>query len=131
MRGALSPPLPLVTLYQIHIHFVHRIGALIVLIATWWLAVSVVRRHGNQPALLRPATLLLVLILAQFVLGALTVLMRKPADVATAHVAVGALALVTSFTIFMRACRLYGPRHRGEVLDAPTAPLGGAHPAIN
>jgi len=46
-----------------------------------------------------PAVILLVLLMAQVTLGVLTVLLRKPADVASSHVAVGALVLVTSFVM--------------------------------
>jgi heme A synthase len=54
--------------------------------------------------------LTIVLLAAQVTLGVLTVLYRKPADVASAHVAVGALLLVTSFVLAARAGRLYLPR---------------------
>jgi hypothetical protein len=40
----------------------------------------------------------------------LTVLWRKPADVASLHVAVGALTLVTTFVLTVRAARLYARR---------------------
>ena len=49
-------------------------------------------------------------------LGVLTVYLRKPADIASAHVAVGALVLVTAFTIAVRSMRLYSLRFR---MDAP------------
>ena len=45
------------------------------------------------------------LLLIQVTLGILTVLLRKPADIASAHVAVGALLLVTIWVIAMRAHR--------------------------
>ena len=51
--------------------------------------------------------LLGVLIAAQLTLGVCTVLYRKPADVASAHVAVGALVLVTAFVTAARAARLH------------------------
>jgi len=40
------------------------------------------------------------------------VLRRKPADVASAHVAVGALVLVTSFVLTARAAKLFAGRGR-------------------
>ncbi len=55
------------------------------------------------------ALLLGVLLMAQLTLGVLTVLWRKPADLASAHVAVGALVLVTAFVLAVRAAKLYVP----------------------
>jgi heme A synthase len=39
----------------------------------------------------------------------LTVLLKKPADIASAHVAVGALVLVTTIVLAVRSLRLYSP----------------------
>jgi uncharacterized PurR-regulated membrane protein YhhQ (DUF165 family) len=50
------------------------------------------------------------LLVTQVTLGVLTVLWRKPADIASLHVAVGALVLVTTFTLAARAVRVYGFR---------------------
>ena len=73
-----------VTLGQIWLHFGHRIGAILVTIMVLTLAVIVIRRYRTQPKLLVPAVLLIALLLAQLTLGVLTVLLRKPADVASA-----------------------------------------------
>ena len=64
-----------------------------------------------------PAAILLLLLAAQVTLGVLTVLLRKPADVASAHVAVGALVLMTSFVLTARAGRL-GHHDRAVVEQA-------------
>jgi cytochrome c oxidase assembly protein subunit 15 len=114
-----------VTLGQIWLHFGHRIGAILVTIMVLTLAAVVIRRYRTQPKLLVPAVLLIALLLAQLTLGVLTVLLRKPADVASAHVAVGALVLVTSFVLTARAARLYGVRRpralqvQSEVSEMP------------
>jgi heme a synthase len=92
-----------VTLFQIWIHFAHRIGATLVSISVTTLAATILLRLGGQPAFTRPAWAALALLLTQVTLGILTVLMRKPADIASAHVAVGALLLVTTWVIAMRA----------------------------
>jgi heme a synthase len=102
--------LPAVTLTQVWMHFAHRVGAVIVSIALAALIWIVLRRHRHQPALTRPAWLLAALLIVQLSLGVLTILMRKPADIATAHVAVGALLLVTLFILTVRAMRLYSPQ---------------------
>ncbi len=96
-----------VTLGQIWLHFAHRAGALVVLLLGTWTIVRIIGRFPNS-ALLIPSLLLALLLLVQIALGAATVLLRKPADVASAHVAVGALVLVSSFVIMVRAMRLLG-----------------------
>ena len=90
------------TLGQIWLHFGHRIGAVVVTLLVVALATVVVGRYATEPKLRRPALLLYALIAIQVTLGVLTVLMRKPADVASAHVAVGALVLVTVFVLTAR-----------------------------
>ena len=58
-------------------------------------------------ALLIPFGILLVLLVLQIKLETLTVLKRKPADIASAHVAVGAPTLATMFILTVRAIRLF------------------------
>jgi cytochrome c oxidase assembly protein subunit 15 len=96
-----------VTLAQVWLHFGHRIGAVIVSILTVAVVVLVLRVHRSNKVLRNPAMLLAVLLVAQLTLGVLTVILKKPADIASAHVAVGALVLVTTFTLGVRAARLY------------------------
>jgi cytochrome c oxidase assembly protein subunit 15 len=106
--------LPPVTASQIWLHMGHRVGAVLVSGAIIAIVIMVIRHHRREDVLLRPALLLAVLLAAQVTLGAMTVLMRKPADVASAHVATGALTLVTAFTLTVRATRLY-TRRRADV----------------
>ena len=94
-----------VSLSQVWVHFAHRVGAVLVTLAVAALVIHILRRR-NEPLLVRPAILLIALLLTQLTLGVLTVLWQKPADLATLHVAVGALTLVTTFTIAVRAMRL-------------------------
>jgi heme A synthase len=59
---------------------------------------------------------MLVLLVIQFTLGVLTVYLRKPADIASSHVACGALLLVTTVALLTRAMRVYrAPVSAGEV----------------
>jgi cytochrome c oxidase assembly protein subunit 15 len=102
--------LPPVTLGQIWIHYAHRLGALVVSFVVVALVTHVLLFHRRRGELIRPALALLGLLFTQLVLGLATVYYGKPADVASAHVAVGALVLVTSFTLTVRASRLYKPR---------------------
>jgi cytochrome c oxidase assembly protein subunit 15 len=103
--------LPPVTLAQIWLHFAHRIGAAIVTILLSSLIVIVLRHHKNA-ALRRPAFFLIALLILQITLGILTVLLRKPADIASLHVATGALTLMTTFVLMVRAMHLYRPQPR-------------------
>lgn len=103
------------TFGQIWLHFGHRFGAVVVTIAEIVLIGTVFRRHRGKIALLRPAVILGGLLIAQITLGLLTVYYRKPADIASAHVAVGALVLVTTFVIAVRAMRLYSLRTSSSV----------------
>lgn len=110
-----------VTLTQIWIHFLHRLGALVVTGCIAALVVHIYRRHRHEPLLTRPAWTLSILIVVQFTLGVLTVLWQKPADIASYHVAVGALTLITAFAILVRAMRLHGAAPN-PVPQTPTSP---------
>ena len=100
-----------VTLGQIWLHFGHRVGAVVVSTLLITLIATAVRRRQSG-AILRPIAALSVLLVAQVTLGILTVLWRKPADVASLHVAVGALTLMTTFVVLIRAARIYRPARR-------------------
>jgi cytochrome c oxidase assembly protein subunit 15 len=106
-----------VTLAQVWIHFAHRIGALCVTAAVLAMAIHVLRKHRWQRELLIPALVLLLLLTAQLTLGVLTVLLWKPADIASAHVAVGALTLMTAFVLTARAV---GSALADGIVAAPT-----------
>jgi cytochrome c oxidase assembly protein subunit 15 len=94
------------SLTQVWLAFGHRIGALLVSAAIVTLSCVILRKHRKQ-GLTRPAILLLILLATQITLGVLTVLLKKPADLASAHVAVGALVLVTTFVLAVRSMRVY------------------------
>lgn len=96
------------SLGQVWLAFGHRIGALLVSAVAIALAVTVLRRH-RRPGLTEPTLTLIGLLILQLTLGVLTVLFKKPADIASAHVAVGALVLVTTFVLAVRSMRLYSP----------------------
>ncbi|HEX4053466.1 MAG TPA: COX15/CtaA family protein [Tepidisphaeraceae bacterium] len=102
-RFGLNLGLNRVTLFQIWIHFSHRIGAVLVSIAVIALSAKILLRLRNDPAFSRLGYLVLLLLTVQVTLGILTVLLRKPADIASAHVAVGALLLVANWVIAVRA----------------------------
>jgi cytochrome c oxidase assembly protein subunit 15 len=84
-----------VTAFQIILQMVHRFVALVIFLgvaAGAWLAQ---RRLGGKDPLTKLAVFWVALVFSQIALGAATIWSNKAADVATAHVLVGALALVT------------------------------------
>jgi cytochrome c oxidase assembly protein subunit 15 len=98
--------LPPVTATQIWLHMGHCLGAVLVTLLVLWASNLVFLHHRSQRALVIPASTLIALIVLQITLGILTVYKRKPADVASAHVAVGALILATMFILSVRVVRL-------------------------
>lgn len=106
-----------VTLEQVWIHFIHRVWAIVVTVAVLALSGKVFIHYWSERLLRRPAIWLVGLIAAQVLLGVATVLMRKPADIATGHVAVGALILVTAFILGVRGAGLLP---RGVAAIRPT-----------
>jgi cytochrome c oxidase assembly protein subunit 15 len=114
-----SPDLRPVTLTQVWLHMGHRTGAVLVTITLLTLIWQAVRRPETRVAMRKPALALLPLLAVQITLGVLTVLWRKPADLASLHVAVGALVLLTTFVLAARRCGRsgFGPV-RPPTLDA-------------
>ncbi len=88
------------------------------------LVYKVLRLNRGRPGLLAPGVVLVALLLTQLTLGILTVLLRKPADVASTHVAVGALVLVTTFALASRAVRLYRPRPASDSIPGRGFEIG-------
>ena len=106
--GHLLPP---IWTSAIAIHFAHRMGALIVVLAiaattahVWW-------HHRDRGELVRPATLLLLLVCSQATLGAMVILSGLHPVINTAHVVNGALVLGTALVLALRV-------HRATVRDA-------------
>ncbi len=86
--------------------WVGGIAVLSTAIVAFFVLCAFVRRMREARPLLAPAVFAVALLLTQVTLGILTVLLRKPADVASSHVAVGALTLVTLFVLAVRAWRM-------------------------
>lgn len=114
-----------VTLGQVWLHFAHRVGAVVVSILTIALVTIALTKFRTNRWLLPPALALIVLLLAQVTLGVLTVLLRKPADIASAHVATGALLLATTVVFTVRAMRCYSLAHRVHRYSVPSNPKIG------
>ena len=106
-----------ITAFQIELQMAHRIAALAILIAVGLGAWRACHYFGRRHPLARLALLWFGLVLAQALLGAATIWTGKSADVATAHVACGALCLVTGGLASIVSFRM---------LAAPVAQCGAA-----
>src|SRR5215472_255750 len=101
-----------VTAFQIWLQMAHRFLALIIAIAVIAFALRVWRPAPRFAALKRLSMFWVVLVICQIALGALTIWSNKAADIATAHVALGAVML--SFAVSISAICwhiLAVPRH--------------------
>ncbi len=82
-----------ITAFQIGLQMAHRGAALAIFVLVAACAWQAWRRLGGKDSLTKLAWGWLALIVAQVALGAVTIWFNKAADVATAHVLVGSLAL--------------------------------------
>jgi cytochrome c oxidase assembly protein subunit 15 len=104
------------------IHFAHRVGAVVVLLAFVAVAARVLGRHRAEAVLTRPVAALALLLATQIALGAAVVLTGRAMVPNTLHVLNGALVLGTSLVLTMGAWRL---RERAPRAAAPApAPRG-------
>lgn len=95
---------------QILIHFAHRVGALVVIVLSLWLALRIVRVYRSERALLHSALFLLLALALQVVLGIATIWSSRALIPTTLHVAVGGLTLTSSLYLTLRAQRILLPR---------------------
>jgi cytochrome c oxidase assembly protein subunit 15 len=84
-----------ITASQIALHMVHRLMALLILVAIVTFAWLARREFGLNDLVGRLSVIWFGLLLTQILLGAGTIWSSKAADIATAHVLVGALLLAT------------------------------------
>lgn len=115
----------------IAVHFTHRVGALIVLLAVLATSAHIWYHHPRRIELTRPAGLLIVLVSVQVTLGALTVLTRRNVWINSVHVVCGALVLTTSLVVTLRSWRVrfadgHAVRLRRGAASAEAAPSVGA-----
>ena len=98
--GRLLPPLHDL---KVLIHFTHRSWALLVLGAVLWLYRKT--RQSQDRSFYRTGTTALILTLIQLGLGVVTILSRRAVLPTTAHVAIGAAILGTTWLVTLRAFR--------------------------
>ena len=111
-----------ITAAHVGLHMAHRVMALLVLAAVVTALWQSRRRLPPGHGLRRLAWGWLGLIGAQAGLGIFTVLKNKPADIATLHVVVGALALAMGAGMLMAAQRLW-PEGRSAVPGLARLPV--------
>ncbi|MEO7298465.1 MAG: COX15/CtaA family protein [Verrucomicrobiota bacterium] len=95
-----------ITQFHIVVHMLHRLSAFVILGCIGFLAFKLRRTPGAQAPLARLALIWLGMICAQFILGIVTVLKNKPADIATAHVVLGAGSLMMGAMISLIANKI-------------------------
>ena len=97
-----------ITAGQVVLQMVHRGTALLLFAGVAWLAGAARRRFGAGSPVARVSAFWLGLVLLQAVLGAATIWTGKAADIATLHVAMGAIVLVTGGLLSMITFRASG-----------------------
>ena len=88
------------------VNFAHRCGALMAAAMVLWTVARVLREYGEQSWLRRPALGLLLLLMVQMCLGAITVWSGRAVIPTTAHVALGAAVLAAGLVLTLRAFAL-------------------------
>jgi heme a synthase len=97
--------IPTSALY-INMQMAHRVGAVLITVAILAAAAAIWLTPGVAPILRRWSAVWVFLVFLQFALGAFTIWTNKAADVATTHVAVGALTLVLGALLTAMSWRL-------------------------
>ncbi len=130
-RFDVTDPNP-ITAFHIVIHMLHRITAFLILGSVGFLAVKFRQALGTKALLSRLSLIWFGMIVAQVFLGIVTVLKNKPADIATAHVVLGAasLAMGAMIAIIAKEISVEGKnsmRHR----ELTSAAFGNPKVALN
>jgi len=98
---------PTITSLGVALHLMHRAGAIAVALMVIWVYRRIMSTHATQARLVVLATVALVLVGVQLLLGALTVWNALAVEPTTAHVGGGALLLVTMLTLTLRSYHRY------------------------
>jgi cytochrome c oxidase assembly protein subunit 15 len=113
-----------ITAFQIGLQMAHRVVALVLLVVVWVAARLSLKTPVNKLCLFWA-----ILISCQALLGAATIWSNKAADIATAHVLLGALSLATGAITCIIACR--NLTFARKTSDSPVLPQAtfGARPS--
>jgi cytochrome c oxidase assembly protein subunit 15 len=118
-----------ITAFQIGLQMIHRFCAMAILAAVAYAAWTTRRALGGKNYLSRLALVWLGAILTQVLLGAATIWSNKAADIATAHVLVGALSLALGAILSIVSYRELMFAYRET--DLSTATDAGSMPKLN
>ena len=91
--------------FAIAVHFLHRVGAGVTALVVLAAIGHLLAHHPARRDLVRPAWLLVLLVLTQIGLGGWTVLSGRAPVINTAHVATGAMVLGTALVLGLRVNR--------------------------
>ena len=94
--------LPFVTLNQIIIHYLHRMGAIAVTISIGWLTLKIIQSKISNERIYRLTGYLITLLIIQITLGAFTIWSVKEPFITSIHVVNGALILGVSTLLILR-----------------------------
>ena len=94
--------LPFVTLNQIIIHYLHRMGAIAVTISIGWLTLKIFQSKISNERIYRLTGYLITLLIIQITLGAFTIWSVKEPFITSIHVVNGALILGVSTLLILR-----------------------------
>lgn len=95
-----------VAMHHVVIHFVHRLGAIVLAAAILWLNGACLKIYKKDPRVMSTLYSLDLLVVAQLLLGVFTVLSRKSVVMTTFHVATGAAVLGASVLLLLRLAPL-------------------------
>jgi cytochrome c oxidase assembly protein subunit 15 len=95
-----------VTAFQVWLQMAHRFLAMIIAVAVFAFCFQVWKHTGQVTSLKRLSIWWLVLLFCQLTLGAWTIWSNKAADIATAHVAMGAIMLSFGVSIYAICSRI-------------------------
>ncbi|MCG8607786.1 COX15/CtaA family protein [bacterium] len=119
--GRIIPP---IKTQAIAIHFLHRVGAVLVTLSVIATSVQVFRFYKQSAKLMRPVFSLLAALILQIVLAGLTIWTQKAVIPTTAHVAVGAFILANCLFLTLRAHLMLRPGEeaakQGFIIQQPS-----------
>jgi cytochrome c oxidase assembly protein subunit 15 len=97
------------------LQYIHRVWAVLIVVGLISVATGILRNRQIPGAARSAAWIWMVLVVAQFVLGAWTVWSRKAADIATSHVFVGATILMVGVLLSVVLSAMLSSRRREDV----------------
>ncbi|MEZ4749549.1 MAG: COX15/CtaA family protein [Bdellovibrionota bacterium] len=117
--GGIVPPFETL---GVTVHFLHRVGAVVVTVTTLWLATRIYMDYFESSALVGIVGLLVSLIAIQLVLGAVSIWAARPVWITSLHLVVGASCFASSVGLALACNRLYVPAEGKRVLRTANVP---------